>query len=82
MSEARAPTGTWNWYFRDFPRVPINASLQPNGMTFELFLVEWDGARTVHFLDGIAWGYRGVPEPTTLLLLVVAALAWVRSRPR
>ena len=62
--------GAFDLEFRDFPQVPVRVGdLAPNGLQFELYLVEWDlNNDNIFFLDGIQWGFTAVPEPSTIVL--------------
>jgi len=62
--------GAFDLEFRDFPQLPVRVGdLAPTGLTFELYLVEWDlNNDNIFFLDGIQWGFTAVPEPSTLVL--------------
>ncbi len=75
--------GAFDLHFSDFPRVPVSNTYRKNGLSFQLYLVEWDGARNVSFLDGIRWGFVGVPEPPVLLIALLGLLLaapWCRPR--
>jgi len=75
--------GAFDLHFSDFPRVTVSNTYPKNGLSFQLYLVEWDGAKNVSFLDGIRWGFIGVPEPSVLLVTLLGlALAALWCRPR
>lgn len=75
--------GAFDLHFSDFPRVPVSNTYPKNGLSFQLYLVEWDGAKNVNFLDGIRWGFVGVPEPPALLVALLGlALATLWRKPR
>lgn len=76
--------GNFDLEFIDHPRT-FHPPISSNGMSFELYLVSWDGATTVNYLTGIQWGFEGacVPEPVTLGLVPLGLLAaWRYARRR
>lgn len=76
--------GGYDLKFVDHPRV-FHPPTSTNGMDFELYLVSWDGAKTVNFLGGIQWGFEGacaVPEPATLGLCLAGLGAVIPLKKR
>lgn len=76
--------GSFDLKFDDNPRV-FHPPVSSNGMAFELYLVSWNGIKTVDFLGGIEWGFEGecVPDPASLTLSLIGlgcASWWFRRR--
>jgi len=75
--------GEYDLRFEDYPRVH-HPPVSSNGMSFELYLVGWNGSKQVDFLGGIQWGFHGacVPAPGAVLLgaLGMGLVGWMRRR--
>jgi len=70
--------GNFNLRFVDFPAIPVNSARNPTSLQFELYLTDYDPTnKKVYFLDGIPWGFVGIPEPGSVYLFVIGLLGLV-----